>query len=1047
MLMLVLGLVAAAGAAFALMLHPGRAADRSLPTFVSSALGAQRPTAARPPAALGARARLTRDGATLAGSGAAVSLAPADSGTGAWRHFEHGAVRPTPFGREAVTLAPGSFEQFTTVDRHLGQRIWRWHLSTLDLSPRLREDGSVAFTRDGRPAGPHILPVAVFDEAGRDVTPSGAHWSLARAGHAWQLRLELDDASLPVPYTIDPSVSTVTFTGAPQTAGATADWTIGFTTSNPGGALAAGDTITVTFNAAFTVPASPTVTLGAAFSSCSASASATGSVVTITLSGASCSLAKKTAADLQIAGITNPAAATYTGSTFGVATSADTTAASPSNVVIAAGSQVTAPTFSGAPQTAAARSTWTVGFNVSAAGALNAGSTITVVFPGTFTVPATPAVTLTGAYVNCAATAAAAGSTVTVTLADSGGTCALANSASGALKLSFLTNPAAGSIAAASWSVKTSQDTSARNPAAAISIAAATAPSAISFSGSPQTGTARSTWTVGFTTSASGALAAGDTITAVFNAGFTVPATPTVQLTGGFTNCAATGTAAGTTVTITLSDSGGACAVGNSSAATLKVVGLTNPAASTLTNTTFTVKTSRDTATASPGANVVIAAPTKVTAVSFSGAPQTGGALSTWTVGFTSTSTGALAAGDTLTIVFNSGFTVPATPGVTLTSGFSNCTASAAAAAQTVTVTLSGASCALASTTAAALKLSGLTNPGAGSLLNTTFSVKTSTDTVVSNPAANVTVNAATSPSSVTFAASTRAAAAAATWTVGFTASPSGALDAADTITVVFPAGFTIPASPTITLPSGFANCSATATGSGTTVTIDINDNAGTCALAASAAGSLTIAGVTNPAAGTYAASGFTVKTTRDAAAASPAAAIDIFGAASKLAFTTSPSPATAGVAFATQPVVAVEDSGGRIVANDNSTQVTLAITSAGGTEGFSCTTNPVTVVSGVATFSGCAVNKAGTYTLDATKAGLTTGTSSSFTISAAAADHLSFTQQPSAANAGASLGTVKVAILDQYGNQTSSTANVTLAIKSGTGDPAATLSGTATVA
>src|SRR4029078_2017260 len=53
----------------------------------------------------------------------------------------------------------------------------------------------------------------------------------------------------------------------------------------------------------------------------------------------------------------------------------------------------------------------------------------------------------------------------------------------------------------------------------------------------------------------------------------------------------------------------------------------------------------------------------------------------------------------------------------------------------------------------------------------------------------------------------------------------------------------------------------------------------------------------------------------------------------------------------------------------------------------------------------------------------------------------------PSSATAGTTLGTIKVAILDQFGNQTSATSNVTLALKAGTGDPAATLSGTATVA
>src|SRR5437899_522800 len=48
-----------------------------------------------------------------------------------------------------------------------------------------------------------------------------------------------------------------------------------------------------------------------------------------------------------------------------------------------------------------------------------------------------------------------------------------------------------------------------------------------------------------------------------------------------------------------------------------------------------------------------------VGSVTFSGSPQTGGARATWTVGFTNTGGGALAAGDTITVAFNTGFTVP----------------------------------------------------------------------------------------------------------------------------------------------------------------------------------------------------------------------------------------------------------------------------------------------------------------------------------------------------------------------------------------------------
>ena len=100
---------------------------------------------------------------------------------------------------------------------------------------------------------------------------------------------------------------------------------MGFTTS-PSGKLAAGNTITATFNSNVTVPATPTVTLGTGFTGCTATASATGGVVTITLAGASCAVNNSTAASLTIAGITNPGAQTLTNTTFKVATAEDTSA-------------------------------------------------------------------------------------------------------------------------------------------------------------------------------------------------------------------------------------------------------------------------------------------------------------------------------------------------------------------------------------------------------------------------------------------------------------------------------------------------------------------------------------------------------------------------------------------------------------------------------------------------------------------------------------------------------------------------------------------------
>jgi hypothetical protein len=131
-------------------------------------------------------------------------------------------------------------------------------------------------------------------------------------------------------------------------------------------------------------------------------------------------------------------------------------------------------------------------------------------------------------------------------------------------------------------------------------------------------------------------------------------------------------------------------------------------------------------------------------------------------------------------------------------------------------------------------------------------------------------------------------------------------------------------------------------------------------------------------------------------------------GTATKLAFTTSPVGSAINVAFATQPVVAVQDAGGNTVSS--TTSITLSITSGGGAT-LTCTANPKAAVSGVATFAGCKINTAGTYTLTAqASGGLTSAVSTSFTITvtlalaAAAAPAAPSTPSPAGPAAKASL-------------------------------------------
>jgi hypothetical protein len=126
-------------------------------------------------------------------------------------------------------------------------------------------------------------------------------------------------------------------------------------------------------------------------------------------------------------------------------------------------------------------------------------------------------------------------------------------------------------------------------------------------------------------------------------------------------------------------------------------------------------------------------------------------------------------------------------------------------------------------------------------------------------------------------------------------------------------------------------------------------------------------------------------------------------------------STATAGQAFAVQPVIAEEDPYGNVVTSDDSTIVTATISGGGPLQGAA----GVTVSSGVATFVGLAEDKAGPITLDFSSGVLMTATYEAIVVSPAAPSRLVIRTQPSAtATAGQAFATQPViAEEDQYGN------------------------------
>jgi hypothetical protein len=158
--------------------------------------------------------------------------------------------------------------------------------------------------------------------------------------------------------------------------------------------------------------------------------------------------------------------------------------------------------------------------------------------------------------------------------------------------------------------------------------------------------------------------------------------------------------------------------------------------------------------------------------------------------------------------------------------------------------------------------------------------------------------------------------------------------------------------------------------------------------------------------------------------------------AASQLAITQQPSAtATAGVAFATQPVVAEEDQYGNVIIGDSAHTVTAARGDRG-TAALQGSTLTVTLVGGVATFSGLSYQVAETMDVafSTNAAGVAPATSSDVLVSAAAATQLVFGQQPTSAVAGAVVSpAVTVQVEDSYGNVVvSDGSTVTLTLSAG---------------
>lgn len=164
---------------------------------------------------------------------------------------------------------------------------------------------------------------------------------------------------------------------------------------------------------------------------------------------------------------------------------------------------------------------------------------------------------------------------------------------------------------------------------------------------------------------------------------------------------------------------------------------------------------------------------------------------------------------------------------------------------------------------------------------------------------------------------------------------------------------------------------------------------------------------------------------------------------ATQLVVTTQPGNGTGGSALSTQPVVEARDAGGALATNYNGL-VTAAITTGTGTTGATIVAGAsVNAVNGVATFSGLAIDLAGTgYTLTFSSGALTTAVSNTFDVTVGAATQLVITTQPGNGTGGSALSTQPVVeVRDAGGNTiTSSSAAVDATITTGTGTAGAAI-------
>ena len=427
----------------------------------------------------------------------------------------------------------------------------------------------------------------------------------------------------------------------------------------------------------------------------------------------------------------------------------------------------------------------------------------------------------------------------------------------------------------------------------------------------------------------------------------------------------------------------------------------------------------------------------QVTAFTTTAPVQLAGLVETWTIGFTTSANGDLLTTNTIVTTFPAGFGLPPVPVCVAVTGFSvGATLACVGFNQVVTATLTGT---VADATAVTFTIAGITNPTAQ-----TFAIGLGPSVVTDGSTTFRPSLVALTIWSPAVTAPIQAIGLVETYTATFTSSSTGNLAVAGTVTVVFPAGFTVPTAPTCTFPVGFAGATATCVGtpSATVPTVVATLTGGT--LAVRTVGSMAITGITNPAAATVFAVGTTagsIATSADVTARGNGAAMTVWtttatknpatgtadGAGSVTVTFTSSAAAVTGATGTTSPVLTV------------STDVGTIPTVLSGAQGQTFTaslTGATQATSGVAANSGGAAAPLVAVIKAPTTAGTSTVLLRATPVNGGAAVLLGSTQitwTAATALAGAAATVTVVPAADNVGNATAQNTVVTARDAAGT--------------